>query len=73
LIGHGLVVVDLTAAIARKAGALLASAKLRSAHAVHAFVVATALEFGSAVIATGDLDDIGRLCSRFRQLSVFRI
>ena len=73
LLGRGLVVVDLTAATAPTAGALLASAKLGSAHAVDAFVVATALEFGSAVIATGDPDDVGRLCSGFRQISVFQI
>jgi hypothetical protein len=35
--------------------------------------VATALEFGTAVIATGDPDDIGRLCSGLRQLRVFGV
>ncbi len=71
--GHGIAVVELTATMARRAGALLARAKLGSAHAVDAFVVATALEFSSAVIATHDPDDIGRLASRFRQLRVFTV
>ena len=73
LSGRGITVVDLTASSARRAGALLARAKLGSAHAVDAFVVATALEFGTAVIATGDPDDIGRLSAGLRQLRVFRI
>lgn len=61
--GRGIVVVDLTAAIARKAGALLGRAKLDSAHAVDAFVVATAASLGAAVIATHDPDDIRRLAA----------
>jgi hypothetical protein len=73
LSGRGIAVVDLTARPARRAGALLRRAKLGSAHAVDAFVVATALEFGNAVIATGDPGDIGRLCSGLRQLSVFGV
>ena len=71
--GHGIVVLDLSASTARRAGALLARAKLSSAHAVDAFVVATALEFGSALIATGDPDDLRRLSSGFRQLRIFAV
>jgi predicted nucleic acid-binding protein len=71
--GRGIVVVDLTPGTARRAGALLARAKLDSSHAVDAFVVATALEFGSAVIATGDPDDLLRLASGFRRVRVFAI
>jgi predicted nucleic acid-binding protein len=71
--GRGIVVVELTANTARRAGALLARARLGSAHAVDAFVVATALEFGSAVIATGDPDDIGRLSTGLRNVRVFAI
>jgi hypothetical protein len=59
--GRGIGVCDLTREIAQTAGALLAQASLSSAHAVDAFVVATALEFDSATIATGDLGDIQRL------------
>jgi hypothetical protein len=70
---RGIVVVDLTARTARRAGALLARAKFDSSHAVDAFVVATALEFGSALIATGDLADLSRLSSGFRQLRVFAV
>lgn len=71
--GRGIVVVELTAGTARRAGALLARAKLGSAHAVDAFVVATALGFSSGVIATHDPDDLKRFASRFRQLRVFAI
>ena len=70
---RGIVVVDLGAAAARRAGALLRRARLGSAHAVDAFVVATALEFSSAVIATGDPVDLGRLASGFSQLRIFPI
>lgn len=71
--GHGIAVVDLTAATARRAGSLLRRSKLGSAHAVDAFVVATALEFASAVIATGDPDDLSRLAAGFDQLRIFAI
>jgi hypothetical protein len=71
--GRGIVVVDLAANTARRAGALLARARLDSAHAVDAFVVATAIEFGSAVIATGDPEDIGRLSAGLRDVRVFAI
>ena len=73
LMGPGVVVLDLPASTARRAGALLARAKLGSSNAVDAFVVATALEFGSAVIATGDPDDLRRLSSGFRRLRIFAI
>ncbi|MFI5300459.1 MAG: PIN domain-containing protein [Polyangiales bacterium] len=71
--GRGIVVFDLNARIARRAGALLALQKLNSAHAVDAFVVATALEFSSAVIATGDPDDLRRLASGSPQVRIFAI
>jgi hypothetical protein len=70
---RGIVVVDLAARIARRAGALLARAKLGSAHAVDAFVVATAADFTTAVIATGGPDDITRLASGLKHVRVFRI
>jgi hypothetical protein len=54
-------VCDLTRDVAQRAGGLLAKANLASDHAVDAFVVSTALEFDSAVIATGDPKDIKRL------------
>lgn len=69
----GIRVVELTAAMARRAGALLARAKLDSAHAVDAFVVATAVAFGRAVIATHDPDDIGRLAAGEPDLRVWAI
>ena len=62
--GRGIEVEPLTSAIARSAGALLHEASLGSAHAVDAFVVATAISFGAAVIATSDPDDLARLAAR---------
>lgn len=73
LASRGIGVSDLTGPIARRAGELLAKRKPSSAHAVDAFVVATALDFGAAVIATGDAGDIQRLASPFTQLRVFAI
>jgi hypothetical protein len=64
---------DLTREIAQRAGALLARARLSSAHAVDAFVVATALEFDAAVIATGDVADLRRLSAPFRQISLMSL
>lgn len=71
--GKGLMVVPLTQEIARVAGRLLAKAKVGSAHAVDAFVVATALSFDAAVIATGDEKDIKRLSSGQRRIRVYRV
>ena len=71
--GRGILVCDLNRRIAQRAGGLLAKAKLSSEHAVDAFVVATALDFDSAVIATGDPVDLRRLAGPSRQLRVFPI
>ena len=71
--GRGILVVDLTERIARRAGALLARADFGSPHAVDAFVVATALEFGPAVIATGDPDDLKRLAGGSANVRIFAI
>ena len=71
--GRGIVVIDLTANSARRAGALLGRAKLGSAHAIDAFVIATALEFATAVIATGDPEDMARLSAGLPQLRIFGI
>jgi predicted nucleic acid-binding protein len=74
LLASGAVVVsDLTRPIAQRAGHLLARSKLSSAHAIDAFVVATALEFESAIIATADPGDIKRFAAPFRQLRVFAL
>lgn len=71
--GRGIEVLELTRVAAQRAGALLTKAKLASTHAVDAFVVATALEFDSSVIATGDPGDITRLAAAYRQVRVFAI
>jgi hypothetical protein len=63
--GRGIAVVELSANMARRAGALLARARLAPENAVDAFVVATAIEFGTAVIATGDPGDIGKLSPKW--------
>ena len=69
--GRGVGVIDLTRDMAKQAGHILARARLSSAHAVDAFVVATALSFTTAVIATSDPDDIGLLAAPFPQVQVF--
>ncbi len=69
----GISVFDLTRDVAQRAGGLLARAKLDSEHAVDAFVVSTALEFDSAVIATGDPNDIKRLLGSNRKVRVFAL
>jgi hypothetical protein len=69
----GIVVFDLTRAVAQQAGHLLARSKLSSAHAVDAFVVATALQFETAVIATGDPTDIRRLAAPFSRIGVLAL
>ena len=69
----GIVVFDLNRAVAQQAGHLLARSKLSSAHAVDAFVVATALQFETAVIATGDPTDIRRLAEPFSRVGVLAL
>ncbi len=66
-------VVDLTRPIAQRAGSLLAAARMSSAHALDAFVVATALEFARALIASGDPKDIKRLAADHPQISVLAL
>jgi predicted nucleic acid-binding protein len=63
-------VVELTRPIAQRAGSLLAAARMSSAQAIDAFVVATALEFEQAHIASGDIKDIKRLAADYPQVSV---
>jgi predicted nucleic acid-binding protein len=69
----GVRVSDLTRTVAQQAGHLLARLKLSSAHAVDAFVVATAAQFDTAVIATGDPDDMGRLAGPFPKIGIFSL
>jgi hypothetical protein len=73
LSARGIVVCDVTREIAQRAGELLSKAKLSSTNAVDAFVVATALGFDAAVIATGDEDDIRRLAAPHRSVRVLGI
>lgn len=74
LLGNpGVVVAELTRPVAQRAGHLLARLKLSSAHAVDAFVVATALQFDTAVIATGDPTDIRRLAAPFRHVGILAL
>jgi len=68
--GHGVVVCDMGRDIAQRAGDILHRRKLSSQHAVDAFVVATALTFESAVIATGDPRDIQNMAAPYRQIRV---
>jgi predicted nucleic acid-binding protein len=73
LSSRGIEVSDLTRSIAQRAGHLLARLKLSSAHAIDAFVVATALQFDNAIIATGDPTDLRRLASPFRNIRIFAL
>ena len=69
----GIRVSELTRPIAQQAGHLLARFQLSSAHAVDAFIVATAAQFETAVIATGDPDDIRRLAAPFPKIGIFSL
>jgi predicted nucleic acid-binding protein len=66
-------VADLTRKIAQRAGTLLGKASLSSAAAIDAFVVATALEFESSIIATGDVKDLRRLSAPHRQVALLQL
>jgi predicted nucleic acid-binding protein len=69
----GVGVYELNRVVAQQAGHILARAKLSSTHAVDAFVVATALQFDVAVIATGDPTDIRRLAAPFRRIGILAL
>ena len=66
-------VVDLTTQMAQRAGSLLTAASMSSVHSIDAFVVATALGFEAAVIATGDPKDLRRLAAPYRQISLMAL
>jgi predicted nucleic acid-binding protein len=66
-------VIGLTRETAQRAGALLEKAGMPSRHAVDAFVVSTALEFDSALIATGDVEDLRQLSASYRQITLMQI
>jgi len=68
-----IVVTDLTREISQRAGALLTRARMSSVNAIDAFVVATALEFDAAVIASGDTADLSRLAAAYRQISLMHL
>jgi hypothetical protein len=69
----GVRVVELDRVAAQQAGQMLARLKLSSAHAIDAFVVAIALQFDTALIATADPADIRRLAAPFPKLGVFAL
>jgi hypothetical protein len=69
----GIVVSELNRTVAQRAGRLLSRLRLSSAHAIDAFVVATAVEFDTAVIATGDPADIRRLAAPFGHVGVLAL
>jgi predicted nucleic acid-binding protein len=69
----GVRVSELTRTLAQNARHMLARLKLSSAHAIDAFVVATALQFDTALIATGDPDDIGRLAAPFPHVGILAL
>src|SRR5688572_13876916 len=65
----GVRVVELSRTAAQQAGHMLARHK--PAHAIDAFVVAIALQFDTAVIATADPKDIRRLAAPFSRIGIF--
>jgi predicted nucleic acid-binding protein len=71
--GRGVLVCELTRQIAQRAGTLLTKAKLDSRCAVDAFVVATALEFSSSIIATADADDVRRLAAGQSSVTIYSL
>jgi predicted nucleic acid-binding protein len=71
--GHGIIVCELSRQIAQQAGEILHQRKLSSQHAIDAFVVATALTFEAAVIATGDPKDMRTLAAPYRQVRIVPI
>ena len=70
---RAILVSDLDRPTAQYAGQLLARLKLGSAHAVDAFVVATAAQFPASIIATGDPADIRRLAAADRRIRVLAL
>jgi hypothetical protein len=70
---RGMVVTPLTEGLARRAGALLRRAKLGSAHAVDAFVIATAEAFAPSLVATGDRKDLLRLAAPVTDVRLLEI
>jgi hypothetical protein len=52
---------------------LLNEARLSSEHAVDAFVAATALDYETSIVVTGDPGDIQRLLARHPQVHVLGI
>lgn len=70
---RAILVVDLSRAIAQHAGQLLARLKLSSAHAVDAFVVGTAAQYPTSIIATGDPTDIRKLAAGNRNIRVLAL
>lgn len=69
----GIGVAELTRLTAQQAGHMLAKHKLCSARAVDAFVVAMALQFETAVIATGDPKDIDKLSGPFSTIGILAL
>lgn len=65
-----LVVVATDRTVAQRAGLLLGAAGLSSAHAVDAFVAATAAEHQPSVVLTGDVGDLDALCVNLQAVAV---
>ena len=70
---QAILVLELTRKIARRAGHLLARARMSSDNAIDAFVIATALEFEASVVATADPKDLARLSAAHSQISLLQL
>ncbi len=70
---EALVIADVDREVARIAGGVLTAAKAGSEDAVDAFVVATGVDGGGAVVLTGDSRDLSRLAAPYPIVSVVAV
>lgn len=70
VVGRGNRVAPVGQRIARTAGALLCRDRLDSCHAVDASVIATAVQLGGAVVATGDPDGLKSMARDHRNVVI---
>lgn len=67
---EAVVIANVDQVVARIAGGVLAAAKATSNDAIDAFVVATGVDVGGAVVLTGDPRDLRRLAAPYPIVSV---
>lgn len=70
---EALLVLDIGRRVARIAGGVLVAAGSGSADAIDAFVVASGVDRGGAIVLTGDPDDLGRLAGPYPVIKVIAL